>query len=406
MLWIALVLLALLAPDPSPGSSCAPGSIALRGDAVAQARERLMALQLNDGQTELDQEAQSDVEGLKDRLGEFVVATVTCGDAREAPEAIARRLRTGSRATPDTRDFNDPASWRWMHGAGLDYDVAAPEGHPELLAVVARFGVNCGQDAVFILFERRRGAARPLMIRRSAPYDEVSGAWEDLRYAVAPADASGRWYVALAHIPSWCQSNWRSLFYDLSRPAGEPASPKIFFSRRVPTFIGNDVNAVLRAEPERFQVEHDGGIRGDGIVLRRHVETYSVSGDRVARIQPAAFNVRDFADEWIGASWDEARRWSARALESPHRAIGADLAARAYGAFGAIRRCRSGGHSVTLQRFARRGGVEDGAWYFTVLGDGPYRMVHAGRRPASGCEGPDLSEAIETESRRRMGTGD
>lgn len=402
MIWsVLLASLALLTADaPAAAASCAPADIAAQGRAVAAARERLRAVPLEEMQTEVDAETRGGIEAVKDRVAAFVASAVGCAGAGEAPDAIRERLVAGGGAGPDARVFDASEPFQTMHGASLSFEVAVPPGHPNLLAVVARLGIACGEDGMLMLFERG-GGVRPLMVRRSAPYDEVSGSWDGLRYAVSPAGADRRWYVAVSHSPSWCTSAWSALRYDLSRPGADPALPHIFFSRRVGHYRDNDGGALLRAESGRFQVEHDGGIVDPSIVVRRHVESYSVDGDDVRRTQPAAFNVRDFVDAWLGERWDQARAWSAGGgeIEAAHRAIGAESRSDEISfEFGPIRACPDGTHEVTLE--ASRASAP--GWSVTVSGRGPYRIEQASRAASGRCGGPDLREEIEAESRRRI----
>jgi hypothetical protein len=257
---------------------------------------------------------------------------------------------------------------------------------------------------MFFLFERSGGGYRPLIIRRSDRYDEISAAWEGLRYALSTPGSDGRWYVVIAHTPPWCQSVWRGLTYDLARPSRDPARPYIFFRTSVGNNIDNGVPLALRAQHDRFQVEHDGGILDASINKRRHVETYAISGDRVRRIQPVALNVRDFVDEWLSVPWAEARAWSAPILEEAHGAILASLRLEnTFYEFGTVRRCERLRHQVELKPFSTDHFPIAETWYVFVSGDDPYRIEHASQAPSAACTGPDLGAAIERESRRRMG---
>jgi hypothetical protein len=247
---------------------------------------------------------------------------------------------------------------------------------------------------------------RPIVIRRSPPYEQISGAWEGLQFALSPRDASGRWYVALSHTPPWCQSVWRSLTYDLARPRPEPSAPAVFFTRTVRNNLDTDRPVALRADADRFQVEHDGGILDVLINRRRHVETYSVTGNAVRRIQPVAFDPRDFVDEWLSAAWPEASGWSAAgpSLAAAHRAVRAALyTPHGPSTFGRISRCSADLHDVELGQDPMDGEARGApAWHFLVRGRGPYRLERAQRTRAAACAGPDVAEAIERESRRRM----
>ncbi|HYG30271.1 MAG TPA: hypothetical protein VD887_08660 [Allosphingosinicella sp.] len=403
---VLFVLLALFgradAPAPAP---CSDQAVRERGAAVAEARARLSLLPVGEMETRLSPAAQVAIETLKDRLVEFVELTVVCSRPAEAAEPLEERLAALSDAAPP-RLVVTPEEVRDMHGAWLTYEAAVPSAQPGLLAVVVRFGIECGEDALFLLFDRRAGV-RALMVRRSPPYDEISGGYQQLTYSVSPPDRNGRWYVATASTRPWCSSAWRGIVYDLSRPGPDPQRPRIFYERTVSGYIGNDILAVLRAEADRFQIEHDGGIVDTDIIVRRHVETYALDGDAVRRIQPAAFNVRDFVDAWIGAPWTEAGDWSAPApaIADAHRRLSALEGSEGVGlGFGPIRRCRSGATEVRLdpRRYDNAGG-RLAPWYVYVRGPGPFQIAGAGQERSEPCLGPDLRAEIERESLRRRG---
>jgi hypothetical protein len=406
--WLSIFLcvLAMSGCTASSAASCGAGEVERRGAAVRDARARLAAIPLSDGESLVPPPVRAAIEALKDRLSDYVAAAVACAPAGEASERLGRRLAEQGDAVEDRRALVAAGDFPDGHGADLAYDVAVPPGHPNLLAVVARFGINCGEDGMFFLFERSGSGYRPLIVRRSDPYDEISGAWEGLRYALSPPGSGGRWYVAIAHTPPWCQSVWRGLTYDLARPSGDPSRPDIFFRTSVGNNIDNNVPLALRAEPDRFQVEHDGGILDPDINKRRHVETYAITGDRIRRIQPVAFNVRDFVEEWLRVPWAEAQHWSAPApdLADSHRALVASIRLEnSYYEFGAIRRCERGLHQITLTAVPLDHGSFVETWYVFVSGDGPFRVERASRTPSAACTGHDLGAAIERESRRRMG---
>lgn len=393
--------------DPPAPRPCSDRAVRESGAAVAEARSRLSSLPVGEMETRLSPAAQAAIETLKDRLVAFVELSVACSRPAEAAESLEERLAALSDAAPP-RVMVTEEEVRDMHGAWLTYEAAVPSAQPGLLAVVVRFGIECGEDALLLLFDRRAGM-RPLMVRRSPPYDEVSGGYLGLTYAVSPPDRNGRWYVATASARPWCSSAWRGIVYDLSRPGPSPERPRMFYERTVSGYIGNDVLAVLRAEADRFQIEHDGGIIDSDIIVRRHVETYSVDGDAVRRMQPAAFNVRDFVDAWIGAPWTEARDWSARvpALADAHRRLSALERREGIGlGFGPIRRCSSGATEIRLdpQRYDDAGGGL-APWYVYVRGVGPFRVARAGQERSEPCLGPDLREEIERESLRSRGWG-
>jgi hypothetical protein len=339
-------------------------------------------------QTEVTPEAQAAIETVKDRIAAFLEAVMRCTAADSAPEVIAAVLNSAGDAFTETRTYTSEQLPPDRHGDGLGYEAAAVPHHPHLLVVVARLAIECGEDGMLVLFTRRSGVWEPLTIRRSAPYEKVSGAYGWLRYAVSPPDSQGRWYLATARVTPWCTSAWQGLDYDLSRPGDAPERPRIFFKRRVTTYLDNEDGGAVTAEANRFVVRHDGSIADPDIVVRRHVEAYSVEGETVRRIHPVAWNVRDFADEWIASSWDEAGDWSAAGLKGAHsllRVLASDRGLE----YRTIRRCAPSVHEVAISADGHR------PWYLLIRGEGPYRLERASRGNLRKCSGPDATEGVK-----------
>jgi hypothetical protein len=394
-----LVLWAMTATRAA--AACAPAEVAAPGQAVGTARAALMRIPLQEMDTVVPPPTQRAIETVKDRIIAFVTAALRCTDPDATPSAIQRLLAGRGDAFEDRTVYSEHNPPSARHGGGLSYEVRRVPGHASMLAVVARLQIECGDDAVLLLLERSARGWRPLLIRRSPPYREISGALGSFRYAVSPPDANGSWYVATVRRPPWCTSAWSSLYFDFSRPGPSPTDPRIFFRERVGVYAGYDDSVILRADAGRFQLVHDGGFFDAGILIRRHVETYAVDGNAVRRIGPVAFNVRDFVDEWIDASWPEASAWSAplAGLPEAHRTLsaprdGTDM----FLSLGPIRRCASGLYQVQVDIGDRR------QRYLLVSGNGPWRMEGVSWLPAPRCTGPDLGVGIEsanTAERRR-----
>jgi hypothetical protein len=381
-------------------AACTAAEIAAPGAAVRTARAALMRIPLAEMDTSVRPDAQRAIEATKDRIIAFVTAALRCTDRNAAPAAIQAFLAAHGDAFEDRTLYTQQNPGRDMHGNGLSYEAAAVPQHPDLLAVVARLAIECGDDGMLMLFRRTGTGWLPIMIRRSAPYPEISGANGGLYYAVSPADAQGRWYVATARVPPWCTSAWSSLYYELARPAADPAAPDIFFRKQTGLYSGFDDPYVLRAGADRLQVEHDAGFFDPGILVRRHVETYAIDGDTARRVAPVAFNVRDFVDEWMDADWAEAADWTAHVprLADLHRRLAPSNHSRPYLEQGPVHGCAPDLHQIEIDAFdSESGGANrrQATWYFLVRGKGPYLLADVRPAPLTTCGGPDLGPAIE-----------
>lgn len=392
---LALTLLALAGVAP-PSAPVAEGAEAqagrcdrsTAGSAVAEMRMAhalLLVVPPEEDGTLVPPRAGRRIEALKDRMRDFVRTMMACAPSSVEPAALAAAMeQRGGVSEGTTGDAVLPSDDR--HGSRVDFEVSRVEGHPDMLAVVATMAIKCGSDSMLILYRRTPSGWRETMVRRSEPYSEVKGGWADLRFAVSPKDAQGRWYVATVSITPWCTSAWQGMPYELARPGPAPDRPNVFFRGKNGIYLGNDEAMAVRAEADAFEIRHDGSSLDPDILIRRHVRRYSVAGDSVRRVQPVAESVRDFVDEWVDSSWAEAKDWSASdpALAAAH----SDLQSEQYktlGGFASIRACGGGLSQIEI-------GVDEGSsWFFLVRDhrDAPWRMERAARQAAAGCTGPD-----------------
>lgn len=378
---------AALAALPVPkAAACAPAAAA--GTAVRAARAELKALPLGEDETAVAPEASRRIERVKDRLRDLVRAEMACAPASPEPAALAAAM-TARGGFIDVVAYDPDRRPPARHGAYLDYRVERVGSQPDMLAVVATVAINCGSDSMLMLYRRMGGRWRELMVRRSPPYREIKGGWEDLRFAVSPKDAQGRWFVATASTTPWCSSSWQGLPFALARPGPAPDRPDIFFESRTTTWLGGEEDLSLRAERDAFELHHIADSIDPAVHSRRHVRRYAVRGRSVHRVQPVAESVQDFVDEWIVSPWSEARDWS-----GPDPRL-AGLQARLNGdhfqlldEFASVRECGGGLTQVEISAH------EGPGWFFLVKGGakGPWTVERVERQSAAGCTGPDRLE--------------
>jgi hypothetical protein len=392
---LALTLLALagLAPPSAPVGEGAEAQIgrcdrSTVGSAVAEMRMAhavLLAVRPEDDGTLVPPRAGRRIEALKDRMRDFVRTMMACAPTSVEPAALAAAMEQRGRVSDGTTgDAVLPADDR--HGSLVAFEVSRVEGHPEMLAVVATLAIKCGSDSMLILYRRTPSGWRETMVRRSQPYSEVGGGWGDLRFAVSPPDAAGNWFVATVSTTPWCTSAWQGMPYELARPGPAPDRPKVVFKGKNTIYLGNEADLSIKAERGAFEIRNDGSSLDPEILVRRHVRRYSVTGDTVRRVQPAAESCRDFADEWIVSPWTEAKAWSGPdpALAAAHSALQAARLETLRG-FDSIRACSGDSNEVQLDD---RSGPN---WFLLIRGgtDGPWTVERGARRTAKGCTGPD-----------------
>ncbi|HEX8238609.1 MAG TPA: hypothetical protein VF574_02590 [Allosphingosinicella sp.] len=365
-------------PPAAEGAACTRAAVGAAAIGLRSARAGLIAVPPGEDDTLVDPAAGSRIEETKDRLRDFVRAMMDCAPTSVEPSTLAAAM--AQRAGTDDPEPG-PAD---RHGDRIAYEVSRLEAHPDMLAVVATLGIRCGSDSMLMLYGRDGRRWRELMVRRSEPYRKVSGGWGDLRFAVSPPDAQGKWFVATVSTTPWCTSAWQRMPYELARPGPAPDRPKILFRGENGVYLGNEADMLLKAEPGAFEIRNDGASIDTGILVRRHVRRYEVSGDSVRRVQPVAESVRDFVDEWIVSPWDEAKDWSGPdpALARTHARLHPDHYSQLE-EFVSIRGCRGGLTQVEI------GAPKGPGWFFLVRGTekGPWRMEGLARRPHAKCIG-------------------
>jgi hypothetical protein len=384
---LALTGLAALTGTPAAAAAhCSEPAAEAAGAAVRTARAQLEAIPLGDSDSSIKPAAGAAIERTKDRIRTFVQAKMACAAESPKPAILAGALMAEGDGFVDSAPYDPENAPPDRHGNVLAYQVAPVPAHPEMLAVVATLGIKCGSDSMLMLYGRTGGGWREVMVRRSEPYKEISGGWQDLHFAVSPPDSDGRWFVATVSSTPWCSSAWQGMPYALARPGKAPDRPDVFFRGKGVTYLGNDEDLSVRAEPGAVEIRHDGSSIDPSIVIRRHVLRYAISGDRVRRVQPVAENVRDFADEWIASKWAEAKDWSGgdRALEASHSAV-AGAHYKTLDEFASIRDCEDG---LTQIEIADRRGA---GWFLFARGDsdGPWTMERVERQARTRCTGPD-----------------
>src|SRR6185437_14856484 len=102
--------------------------------------------------------------------------------------------------------------------------VRAPQ--PGLITVVARFGIECGDDAMLMIFERRGNAWVETLRTTGAPYETVAGGWGTFGYGISPRDRDGHWFVVTKNIAPWCSSTWSEIRYAVLRPGADARHPR------------------------------------------------------------------------------------------------------------------------------------------------------------------------------------
>src|SRR6478735_6160808 len=144
----------IVAPS-SAAAGCVPAVTAAKALAAPQAG--LNAVLSGEADTDLTPAARDAIVALKHGLAGFVDVAAAClSDAVPKPDAFAQTLAAqAGNASPTPR-----------------FDVRLLQ-NDALLSVVARVDVPCGEDALWLLYERRDAQWQPVLQWTGAAYDRV-----------------------------------------------------------------------------------------------------------------------------------------------------------------------------------------------------------------------------------------
>jgi hypothetical protein len=363
---------------------------------VAEARDVLQALPIGDGQqTDVSPAARQAIMSMKSQLSQLVSAYVRCLPQTVDPKNIEQELtrRTALATKPGPSGAGQPSRDAARYGDGLRFAVRRQQ---HLLAVVAQFGIECGDDGVLLIFAFDKGAWSEVLFAQSRPYKSVGDAWGSFDYAISPPDEHRRWYVLTKNVAPWCSSTWSSIRYSLLRPVPGSTAPKILLSRSESIWWGGDDFGRVAALQKEFDVRFTAESIDDGVLSRVWLRHFRIDGDVIRRIPPVALSPRDFVDEWIVSPWKDAAEWTAPAvsavLAGQHVKLSTSRMRYSY-SYDTIYRCAG---PLPRYQVAVVSDETNEMYYFHVSGDRDYRMDGIDVKPDAACRGPNILEKMST----------
>jgi len=205
------------------------------------------------------------------------------------------------------KDYVDPG---YTYGNIYQVTVEKLARHPDLMAATTTIGVCCGTDTSLYIFKKKDQQWVMIIAQEANNYQEVSGAQGSFQYVISPPSATGQFFLVTTKVNPWCTSNWQSIRYRVFRVGPTPYQPRILLERTESIYLGNEDHGNITSLPNGFRIEFDAGQQLDvGVLIRKHVVTYQVEGDRVWRVPPLALEPEGFLDEWFRLEWKEASKW-------------------------------------------------------------------------------------------------
>jgi hypothetical protein len=350
------------------------------------ANRSLSALRVSeDKQTDVSAEGRKAIAAIKDRLHDYTAAAMRCQSGKIAAADLKKTLADFADVKlPEGRATKKPDTGEASYGGELAFDVRAFSS--DIVGIVARFGIACGDDAMLMIFERRGNAWVETLRTRSAPYKTVAGGWGSFDYGVSPRDKDGRWFVVTKTVAPWCSSTWSEIRYAVQRPGPDAARPKTLLSKSDSIWWSDNAGA-LKVDAKGFDLRWRAESMDDGVHNREWIAHYMVEDNRAYRTAPIAESPRDFADEWLRLDWKDAKNWTAVAyygLRPLH-----DRLQKIHGfEYVAIRYCRDGMHTeVEVEPIL---GADDRHVFFEVGTYPLLLMADVSYAAHPSCKGPNL----------------
>jgi hypothetical protein len=368
------------------------------GDAKAL-REKLVSTTVADGMDpSVPEPTQKQIRALKDAVARATAAYLRCEPVDPVDLKAMETSLLAQMAVNEPKDAPSPAqsgqAVSGVYGTSLQISASHPEGQPGLIAVTASFGINCGSDAMLLVFERQGDTWRQALRWQADAYDQISGAFGGFfQFAVLPQSEKGPWLVAAVHGTPWCTSRWSGWHLDLLQPARGSTPQKVVQHLKNGYARGNEPVFKRRSDGFEFRVERSS--LDISVMTRTGIYRYRLAGDQLQRVQPIAMNGRDFVDEWLQVEWDEAQRWSDPAslssLQKGHEKfaalIGPKATDRPQFTFGPVRGCTDDPKHFQVELKLDPGATN----YFQLkLGENSFTMLAAGTQADARCKGADL----------------
>ena len=373
---VGTIIFALLLASAAHAGVCSGDDTARAAASAKEARAALYALPPGEDLSgEVSDEGRRAIETFKDRLDGFAASAMRCQP--ESPSAH------GVKTALD--QIEEKTAGEHTYGDRLAFDVdKSPSG---LVAIKARFGIKCGEDAMLMIFARQADSWNEVVAARAKPYKTVAGGWWSLGFGISQPDAQGHWFVVVKHVAPWCSSTWSSIYYSVLRPSTDPKRPATLFERNDEIWWGAESYGDLKVGTADFDLRFRAGSMDMDVHNREWVRRYSVQGDVVRRIAPWAENPRDFADEWVSSPWKEAGEWSSPSKLGRLRAVHDETHKIHYMEYLSLHACS--GAPGRFQIEAEKSDETGGSYFFQVQGEGDYRMLDVTRRADPGCNLPD-----------------
>jgi hypothetical protein len=359
--------------------------------AAAAIRKQLLAVKFPaDIDADVPASAQNLIPKWKPALEQATRAVLACHDEKSDPKTIQAELATLLTANVSQHDPKQLADY---YASNLLVSVAQPK--PQLLTVQFQFDIECGYDAVWMLFELHGSHWKNIITWQSPPYTEDTGAFGDFFLtSILPDDDANSLRVVAAHGKPWCTSRFSGFGIDVLAPSQDPDHPRVVWHTDR-GYSRADTPARLQATADGFELRLNAPADDIDSFERKVIYHYRVASDQVTRVEPIAADARGFVEEWLDMPWDEAKGQTAPDAVTGMKTVHGHIADLNKGAntyvsisYGPVRSCLMKGQ-YEVEMIADPGGPQ---FYAVKQSSNGYTMVNYGTTQDERCSGPDLMQ--------------
>ena len=190
--------------------------------------------------------------------------------------------------------------------------------------------VDCGFDESAYLYRWQDGRWNRIWETEQNTYTKEEYRVQLIRAVlISPALDEVSFYVLTLGTEPWCSSNWHDVYVRLWSVNSSRLETNLLLDKSEWAFLGaHDVPVLGSIGRRDALIEYTVGSIDLGGVSREAVLHYSLTPDKVERIDPVALSPRDFVEEWLAEPWEHSRlrsQYSALAvLEKAHQDTGRD----------------------------------------------------------------------------------
>ena len=397
-----LILLCLAAfTYYAEAQDCAADAAQKAADAALSLQATLLASTVPSMDTDVPEQLRSTLHNFKQALIYTAEETMRCStpsaaDASQIQASLASLLHANLPQKPSTdvpEVDNHPGVDRGTYGTDLNVGVKVVPNRPDLISIQLRYGIECGDDNLLLLYSRVGGGWRSEVIWQNPDLKSISDAFGDFfLFSLVPSDPTQPYLLAVAHGEPWCTSNMSGIKIDLVAPAAS-GKPQQHLAHRDELYFRPDVPH-LKLTSKGFELRATVYSRDMDRIMRPGVFRYRTTSGAIERIQPIANNARDFVDEWLQIPWTEAARWSAQppaSLEAAHDRFDYKLHTNgggdSIGSYGPVRACTSAKGLFQIEI-----DLDSDSKLYAKLRQSPtaFTMVSISPQLDRSCIGPDI----------------